>query len=73
MILHLIEIILLLAISVKLGIDVDLTPKNNWDALGFAIIVVIIIIFEYWFYHADINYDKIRRIVQEELKKEDKR
>lgn len=69
MLLHLIEILLLITIALKLGIQFE-TPKNNWELLAYCLIIIFILLFEHWFYN-DVDYEKIRRIINEELDKKE--
>lgn len=67
MILHLIEIILLLMVLVKLGVDVSF-PSDPWTQIGLVLVALIVIVLDHWFYEPD--YNKIRDIIREELENE---
>ena len=70
MIFHLIEIFLLLLIYQELtGKTVDI-PTDWWQLTLLVIFAFFIILIEHDFYHTNVDYNKIREIIAEELKNE---
>ena len=66
MICHAIEIFILIAIMIKLGMVGEVT-LDVWRIIGLVLVVFMIIICEHAFY--EVNYDRIREIIAEEIEK----